>query len=96
VNKNFIGASTSQYQAYPKNYECYVKTAKELSEIGKKLASEGITLSYHNHYFEFEKFEGKVVLDILFEESEEKYLKAEVDTYWNSLEEAIQLNGLEN
>jgi len=67
---------------YTKNYEGYVKAAKELSEIGKKLASEGITLSYHNHYFEFEKFEGKVALDILFKESEENYLKAEIDTYW--------------
>ncbi|MGC9086151.1 MAG: sugar phosphate isomerase/epimerase family protein [Thermoproteota archaeon] len=67
---------------YTKNYEGYKKAARELSEIGKKLADEGITLSYHNHYFEFEKFEGKVALDILFEESEEKYLKAEIDTYW--------------
>lgn len=60
----------------------YRIAAKELSGIGKKLAAKGIVLSYHNHHYEFEKFGNKVGLEILFEESEREYLKAEIDTFW--------------
>jgi len=65
-----------------KGIEGYKSAARELSDLGKKLAGEDITLSYHNHFFEFEKLENKLVLDVLFEESDPKYLKAEIDTYW--------------
>ena len=58
------------------------KTAKLFSQMGQRLAAEGITLQYHNHQFEFERFAGQVGLEILFGHSDPKYLQAELDTAW--------------
>jgi sugar phosphate isomerase/epimerase len=56
--------------------------AKEASQIGEKLAAAGLTFSYHNHSFEFVRF-GKVTgLDIIYAESDPRYLQAEIDTFW--------------
>jgi sugar phosphate isomerase/epimerase len=58
------------------------KTAKEFNKYGKILAAEGITLQYHNHHFEFQKYAGRTALEILYAESDPKYLQAELDTCW--------------
>ncbi|MFH2068727.1 MAG: sugar phosphate isomerase/epimerase [Candidatus Omnitrophota bacterium] len=60
----------------------YRKLARELSKIGKILAKHKITLCYHNHAFEFEKFGKNTGLEIIYSESDPRYLKAELDTYW--------------
>lgn len=60
----------------------FKRWAKEGTEIGRKLAAAGMTFSYHNHGFEFEKFGGHVGMDILYGESDPRYLLAEIDTYW--------------
>ncbi len=64
------------------NAEGYVKFAKECSEIGEKLSAEGITLSYHNHAVEFQKFDGKIGLEWIYSNSDPKFFQAELDTYW--------------
>ena len=46
------------------------------------MAEGGLTFSYHNHSFEFEKFSDKVGLEILRAESDPKYFNLEIDTYW--------------
>jgi len=56
--------------------------AQDANEIGRKLCEAGLTFSYHNHSFEFERFGGKTGLDIIYEESAPRYLQAEIDTYW--------------
>ena len=43
----------------------YTKFAKEASLIAKELSDNGLKLIYHNHNFEFEKFDGLTGLDIL-------------------------------
>ncbi|HAU38667.1 MAG TPA: sugar phosphate isomerase/epimerase [Phycisphaerales bacterium] len=64
------------------------KMGRELAGYGKKLAAEGITLQYHNHMFEFEKFGvrngkgGEIGLDILYRSADPKYLQAELDFGW--------------
>lgn len=62
--------------------EGYLQFAKEASELGKKFADAGIKLAYHNHAFEFERYGDRSGLEILFAESDPKYLEAEIDTYW--------------
>jgi len=64
------------------NLAGYRRLARELSETGKILAKHDITLCYHNHAFEFEKFGKKTGLEILYSESNPGYLKAELDLYW--------------
>jgi sugar phosphate isomerase/epimerase len=56
--------------------------AREFSALGKTLAKEGITLQYHNHNFEFHKFNGRTGLEILYGESNPKFLQAEIDVAW--------------
>ncbi|HID56864.1 TPA: sugar phosphate isomerase/epimerase [Candidatus Poribacteria bacterium] len=58
------------------------EVAETLSEIGAKCKEEGLILCYHNHAFEFRRFNGKYGLDILYESSDPEFLKAEIDTFW--------------
>lgn len=60
----------------------YERFAAEVTQIGAKLAAEGISLSYHNHSFEFVRFDDQTGLDVLFGAVEPRYLRAELDTYW--------------
>jgi sugar phosphate isomerase/epimerase len=64
--------------------EAWLRGAKRLDELGAKLRMEGIRLSYHNHAFEFEKFEGddRCKLDILYGETQPYNLYAELDLGW--------------
>ena len=62
--------------------EGFVKGARAMSEVGLKLADQGITLSYHNHSFEFVRYGRRTGLDIIYQESNPRGLKAELDTYW--------------
>lgn len=50
--------------------------------IGERLADAGLTFSYHNHSFEFIKFGDRSGLDIFFDETDPRYVRAELDTYW--------------
>lgn len=58
------------------------KFAEEANEIGRKLHEAGLTFSYHNHSFEFVRVGDKTMMDILFEETDPRYVQAELDTYW--------------
>lgn len=62
--------------------EGWEKIGKNLNEIGKKFRENGILFGYHNHAHEFEKFDGKYALDIIFENSDADNVSAEIDTYW--------------
>jgi sugar phosphate isomerase/epimerase len=56
--------------------------AAEAAAVGERLAAGNLTFSYHNHSFEFVRFGQRTGLDLLFEMSDPRYLKAELDTYW--------------
>lgn len=62
--------------------EGFVEFAQKANGIGKELSKAGIKLSYHNHAFEFEKFDGKSGFELIFENSEPEYLSSQLDTYW--------------
>ncbi len=56
--------------------------AKKLDASGAVLREAGQVLTYHNHAIEFVKFDGKLALEIIYEESDPQNLQAEIDTYW--------------
>ena len=61
----------------------YKKTAETLNGLGETLRTQGLTLCYHNHAFEFEPLEGgQFGLDVLLDNTDPMLVKAEVDTYW--------------
>jgi sugar phosphate isomerase/epimerase len=56
--------------------------AAKLNAAGKTLAEVGVTLCYHNHHIEFRRVDGRVVLDVIYAETDPRYLQGEPDTYW--------------
>ena len=56
--------------------------AKKYNSIGEKLNAAGLSLFYHNHLFEFQKYGGTTLMDILFDEFDERYVEFELDTYF--------------
>jgi len=54
----------------------------ELEDWGRRFADAGIRFGYHNHAFEFERFEGRLGLELLFERTDPRHVAAEIDTYW--------------
>ena len=65
-----------------KGADGYKRTAELMNEIGNVMHGVGLELAYHNHSFEFEKFDGKYGLDILYENTMAHLVKAEIDVYW--------------
>ncbi|MHC5034574.1 MAG: sugar phosphate isomerase/epimerase family protein [Planctomycetota bacterium] len=62
--------------------EDWLAVAALLDGVGARCADQGVRLSYHNHSFEFVKFDGKFALDLLYENTSPEHLYAEIDTYW--------------
>ncbi len=56
--------------------------AKIMNTAGEKMKAQGLALGYHNHSFEFEKIDGKLLMDRIFEAADPKNVFAEIDTYW--------------
>lgn len=52
-----------------------------LNLTADKLAAEGMTIAYHNHWFEFDKVGGEVMYDYLIANTDER-VRFIPDTYW--------------
>ncbi len=73
-----LGAMSGEYRT---GAEGFRRFASHVNEIARKLADEGLTFVYHNHAFEFERFDGVLGMDILFD-SFCPEAQFELDTYW--------------
>ncbi len=62
--------------------ENYTETVEKFIAAGKKAHEYGMQLLYHNHAQEFEKHEGKYLLDTLFDDVGAYLLKGEYDVCW--------------
>lgn len=62
--------------------EAYKTWLEEAKPVADKLKAAGITLAYHNHALEFERFgpKGERPYDVLIDSA--PWLAMEVDTYW--------------
>ena len=58
------------------------ETVKLFTQTGKLLKENGIQQLYHNHEFEFSKYEGKFLLDWNYETIPPEYLQPQIDTCW--------------
>jgi sugar phosphate isomerase/epimerase len=65
--------------------ENYKKLPELLNKSGEITKKSGIQFAYHNHDFEFEKFDGtKNIYDFILENSSQDLVKMELDLYWIS------------
>ncbi|NLC54935.1 MAG: sugar phosphate isomerase/epimerase [Erysipelothrix sp.] len=60
--------------------EKVLEFCEKLEAMAVKLQDDGIKLYYHNHHVEFEKFEGKYLLDIIREKAPS--VGFELDVHW--------------
>jgi sugar phosphate isomerase/epimerase len=58
------------------------RVARVMASIGAALKTDGLQLCYHNHSFEFQRFDGKYGFDIFYENCDPDLVQAEIDTYW--------------
>ena len=62
--------------------ENWRRFAKDLSEIGKRVADQGFRLGYHNHSFEFVLLDGSYALDHFFAAVDPQSVFAQLDLGW--------------
>ena len=60
--------------------EQIIEDAKFLESCAQRAAKEGITIGFHNHAREFEKFDDVYVMDIILENAPS--IKFQADLYW--------------
>lgn len=60
----------------------YERHAEALNEYGQRAKDAGLTISYHNHSFEFEKQRGKIGYDYLLYLTDTDLVSFELDLYW--------------
>ncbi|MGO4773015.1 sugar phosphate isomerase/epimerase family protein [Flavobacterium sp. W22_SRS_FK3] len=65
-----------------KNIEDYKKIAARLNEAGKLCKKAGLKLAYHNHDFEFQKYDGISGYEVLLKETDKNLVDFELDLYW--------------
>lgn len=56
--------------------------AADYKEAARKIAAAGKLLMYHNHNLEFQKFDGKLVMETLMESFAPEEMGFTLDTYW--------------
>lgn len=88
-NVNYLKTIGAKYCAVPwmgvekhAGTPAWEQTVKDFNTVGKLLKDNGIQLLYHNHDFEFNKHEGKFLLDWLYETISEDLLATEIDCCW--------------
>jgi len=64
--------------------EIYASLPELLNKSGEKTKAAGIQFAYHNHDFEFEKYNDTLVYDFLATNTSADLVKLELDLYWIS------------
>jgi sugar phosphate isomerase/epimerase len=67
-----------------RNTETYHSLPAMLDKAGEATKVAGMQFAYHNHDFEFEKFEDTLVYDYLITKTSPELVKMELDLYWIS------------
>jgi sugar phosphate isomerase/epimerase len=65
-----------------KNLDDYKKVCETVNKSAEVVKKYGMRMGYHNHDFEFEKFDGVVAYDLMLKELDPKLVGMEMDLYW--------------
>lgn len=68
--------------AEPKTPEELTVALARIRKIGERCRACGLQLLYHNHDFEFDKVDGRYILDAYYEEIPADLLQTELDLCW--------------
>jgi sugar phosphate isomerase/epimerase len=78
-NKNLIVPWLAEEKR--RSADDWMAFARTMSELAHLCDQRGFKLGYHNHSFEFQKFDGKAGFDYFWENAE-PIVKSELDVYW--------------
>ena len=67
---------------HARNKDGYKLFAGDFADAVEKIKKSGKVFLYHNHRFEFEKYDGKTGMDIILENTDKDGFKLTFDTYW--------------
>ncbi|MGI5958687.1 MAG: sugar phosphate isomerase/epimerase family protein [Massiliimalia sp.] len=82
---NILGCDYIGLGAMPDKYrrkEWYRYFAEDYKEPAQKIAKAGKRFLYHNHNFEFQKIDGKRIIERLLEDFTPEEMGITLDTYW--------------
>lgn len=65
-----------------RSYDGFMKFCENIAPMAEKIKAAGKVFLYHNHSFEFEKFNEKYALEIIMENTDPDAVKLTFDTYW--------------
>ncbi len=69
-------------EPFRRNIEDYKKIASRVNEAAIMCKKAGLKLAYHNHDFEFQKYDGITGYEILLKETDKDLVYFELDLYW--------------
>lgn len=75
-------AAGSSHPAFDWTEEGIEPFINELADIGQRFKEKGIKFGYHNHHSEFQRFNGKTLLDHIYSNTCPDVLCAEIDIHW--------------
>lgn len=79
-NKSLVLAWTAPEER--KNLDDYKYICDLLNKCGEVSKKYGIQMAYHNHDFEFDKFDDVVAYDFMIQNTDPDLVKYELDHYW--------------
>lgn len=68
--------------AFSKGMDDYAAFYEQFAPVAKALKKSGTILGFHNHHFEFQKFDGKTLIERMSEDFSADELTFILDTYW--------------
>lgn len=74
-----LGSMPQEYRTSQDGYRAFIR---DFSEIGRELEANGLHLVYHNHNFEFEKFDGVTGMELILAAAGPETYSLELDTFW--------------
>jgi len=81
LGANYIGIGALPTE-YRENLQSIQKFIKDYTTPAKKMREAGMKFMYHNHKFEFIKYDGKLMLDHLADGFSSDLMGLILDTYW--------------
>ncbi len=74
-----VGCMPGEYSGSEEGVREFIKLTGELA---KKLRDMGMHFAYHNHAFEFKKYNDRRVIDMLIDDTDPELFGFIMDTYW--------------
>lgn len=64
------------------SYDAFAKLAEDIAPAVEKAKKAGMIFSYHNHFQEFEKKDGKHIFSAFLDNTDKEAVKVTADVYW--------------